>query len=159
MQDNLRVVLVSYEFPPYGGGEGQYTFNLAAGLSDLGHSVVVILPKLPRGATSYETGPFAIVELMKIDKPFFGVSSFLSSVGQALPSIIRAEKIDLVHFTFDYPSGRIDLAEVGIPKLATLHHLHSVEARSPIWQSENTLPDLLPALHQLSEGKWIHRMS
>ncbi len=139
MHDNLRVVRVSYEFPPYGGGEGQYTFDLAAGLSDLGHSVVVILPKLPAQSTPYTMGRFTIIELRKIDKPFFGVSSFLSSVGQALPSIIQTEKMDLVHFTFDYPSGRIDLTDVRIPKLATLHHLHSVEARSMLSHTSNPI--------------------
>lgn len=38
----MNVCLLSLEWPPYGGGIGTYMFNLAHGLSALGHNVTVI---------------------------------------------------------------------------------------------------------------------
>ncbi|GAH54075.1 unnamed protein product, partial [marine sediment metagenome] len=38
----MKILLYTHEFPPFAGGAGIYTSNLAKGLNELGHNVIVL---------------------------------------------------------------------------------------------------------------------
>jgi len=124
----MRICLVSFEFPPYGGGEANYTYNLVKGLSRLGHSVSLVVPRrdwsdmppVPASTTIHYVGTRGI--------PLLEVAGFLWRAKKILPGITKKEGIDLTHFTFDYPTFPFDFRGLGSPTVATVHHLHFVEA-------------------------------
>ena len=41
----MRILLLTYEFPPFHGGVGRYCATLAKGLIDQGHKVMVVVPR------------------------------------------------------------------------------------------------------------------
>ncbi len=48
----MKLLLFTYEFPPVPGGIGRYCATLSRTLLELGHEVVVVIPKLIKGAGS-----------------------------------------------------------------------------------------------------------
>ncbi len=123
----MRVCLVSYEFPPYGGGEASYTHALATAFSRRGHDVTVMVPKT-RNPPNAESGDFHVLAI-ETAGPIRG-ARFLSGAERALDSVASTEKPDIVHVTFDYPTFLFHVRRRGIPCVATVHHLHLVEALS-----------------------------
>ncbi len=127
----MRVCLISYEFPPEIGGEATYAQALASGLASLGHEVSVLVPDKPRAG--YGSDPrFEVLRVKSSSLPMLKVASFVAAVSGALPRFVRENKIDLVHFTFDYPSFPPMVGGVGAPVLATVHHLHMAEALAKV---------------------------
>ncbi|MDG6994443.1 MAG: glycosyltransferase family 4 protein [Nitrososphaerota archaeon] len=128
----MRVCLVSYEFPPKGGGEAVYTANLARGIKEMGHHVVLVVPKQvfdPKFAVKLG---YTIIPITCVSKPLVAVSSFLSGVRAVLPRLVPLYDIDLIHFTFDYPPFPFRLDSCGLPIVSTVHHLHAVEAANTL---------------------------
>ncbi|HUI01137.1 MAG TPA: glycosyltransferase family 4 protein [Nitrososphaerales archaeon] len=121
----MRVCLVSYEFPPSGGGEASYTRALATQFSKAGHDVTLVLPVRPKGLE--ETSNLRVLATGTAG-PIRG-ARFLSGTERALDQIARTRP-DVVHVTFDYPTFLLHLGQRGIPCVATVHHLHLVEALS-----------------------------
>lgn len=123
----MKVCLVSYEFPPHGGGEGNYTESLARGLRERGVEVALCIPRfdppdeVPRkyDVLAVDSGSWP-----------FGVRTFMRNAGRALPGFVKEHAVDIVHVTFDYPTGALPLKSIGRPVVATVHHLHSDEGDS-----------------------------
>ena len=124
----MRVCLVSFEFPPGGGGEGTYTRHLLEVLLRSGHSVALMTP-LQGGALPEVPGGVELVGVKVSSKPLLKVASFCVGVKRTLP-VIAKKGLDVAHLTFDYPSIPVDLSGCGVPVVATAHHLHFVEAQS-----------------------------
>ena len=107
-----------------------YTYNLARGLSRLGHSVFLVvpsdeqdpLPVLPQGTR--------VVPVRSTRIPLSRVANFLFGAKKILPALIDRQRIDITHFTFDYPSFPVHFNRAEGPVMATVHHLHFVEAVS-----------------------------
>lgn len=128
----LRVCLVSYEFPPSGGGEATYTYNLVNGLAALGHSVLLVVPE-GRGRDAPPLPDSArVFGLRSSQAPSLKVLSFMRAVKNFLPRLIRRERVDVTHVAFDYPTIPVGLRGLGSPLVATVHHLHFLEALSMV---------------------------
>jgi glycosyltransferase involved in cell wall biosynthesis len=121
----LRICLVSYEFPPGGGGEASYVYNLASGLGRLGHEVLVITPRT--AGTQFADGPFKIIPT-RPSRALIREVEFLTEAESTISQLAEQGRIDLVHVTFDYPTFFFRLRNRGVPCVATVHHLHLVEA-------------------------------
>jgi glycosyltransferase involved in cell wall biosynthesis len=123
----LRVCLVSYEFPPSGGGEASYVSGLATGLGMLGHDVLVITPQLTTGESA--GGSFRIIPT-RPRNALLRELEFLAQAERIISDLADRGRIDLVHVTFDYPTFFFRLKGRGVPCVATVHHLHLAEALS-----------------------------
>jgi glycosyltransferase involved in cell wall biosynthesis len=123
----LRTCVVSYEFPP-GAGEATYTYNVVRGMSDLGHTVFLVIPWRPGVTLPSLPGSTEVRYVKTRGAPLLRVAEFLLNAKAMLPPLISKEGIDVTHFTFDYPSLPLDFSGIGAPVLATVHHLHFVEA-------------------------------
>lgn len=122
----MRLCLVSYEFPPAGGGEASYVEGLATALGGMGHEVTVIAPHAPESEAA--DTPFRVVPVGRGRAPIRG-AGFLAEAESKVSAMARSGMIDLVHFTFDYPTFLVRLGRT-VPSIATVHHLHKVEALS-----------------------------
>ena len=131
----LRVCLVSYEFPPSGGGEATYVSGLANGLTKMGHEVTLLTPHDPHVGASDRA--FRIVPIGPGRPPLRG-AGFLSEVGAKVSSLARGGQVDVVHVAFDYPTFFVRLDRT-VPCVATVHHLHKVEALSMLPFQANAL--------------------
>ena len=120
----MRVCLASFEYPPSGGGEATYVSGLAREYLSRGHSVGLMVPStlvpktLPGGMEAFP---------LEVSSPPFGVASFCLGVRKAAPLLSR-RGYDALHVAFDYPTLPLDLRGSGVPTVATVHHLHFVEA-------------------------------
>jgi glycogen synthase len=123
----LRICLVSYEFPPSGGGEASYVSGLATELGMLGHEVVVVTPKTTAGEAA--DGPFTIIPT-RPGNALLRELEFLSQAERIMSDLAERDRIDVVHVTFDYPTFFFRLKGRGVPCVATVHHLHLAEALS-----------------------------
>jgi glycogen synthase len=122
----LRICLLSYEFPPSGGGEASYVKALASGLAKDGNDVVVLVPGSEPAGLSAEG--FRIVRLGLGRGPIRG-AGFLSEAEREITRLAREGAIDVAHVAFDYPTFFVRLRGI-LPCVATVHHLHKVEALS-----------------------------
>jgi glycosyltransferase involved in cell wall biosynthesis len=141
----LRICLISYEYPPDVGGEATYTRNLAVGLAKLGHEVFLIVPDKGRvpdeyGETMVKRAP---VKVRRI--PMLKVGSFMFAAARELRHLNLQKRVDVAHYTFDYPSLPIPLNNLGITTVVTVHHLHLVEALSML-RAGSSLSVGLPTL-------------
>jgi glycosyltransferase involved in cell wall biosynthesis len=123
----LRICLVSYEFPPSGGGEASYVSGLAAGLGRLGHEVLVITPPIP-GAEAHE-GLFKMIPT-RPRHALLRELEFLAEAERTISYLAERGLVDVVHVTFDYPTFFFRLKRSGLPCVGTVHHLHLAEALS-----------------------------
>ena len=124
----MKVCLVSFEYPPYGGGEGTYTDGLVKEYLGAGHSVVLLIPSKGDGPAAVPPG-VEVVPVRVSRLPFLAVASFCLNARRLIPEAVR-RGAEVVHVTFDYPTLPLDLRGFGVPVVATVHHLHFVEAVS-----------------------------
>lgn len=121
----MRICLVSFEFPPSGGGEATYTRALATSYSKSGHDVTLIVPKVDRPIETGDAG-YRVVRV-GLGGPIRG-ARFLAGAERALDKMTGADRQDIVHVTFDYPTFLFHVRRRGVPCVATVHHLHVAEA-------------------------------
>jgi glycosyltransferase involved in cell wall biosynthesis len=121
--DLPRVCLVSFEFPPRGGGEGAYTLNLAIALKKLGCDVTVLTPPTP-GHPKIDA---SILDVKWIDLPGIRMVSFGIMARRKIREICRQMNIDLIHYTSDYTGFGMSRSETSKPIVATIHHVHHAE--------------------------------
>jgi len=119
------VCLVSYEFPPFAGGEGVYTRDLMMALQSRGSEVLLITPDWSRSRTEDNQ---SIVHVNPLQIPGLKTSSFMLRANRKLKQLSR--DIDIVHYTNDYCGFGASRSQIGRPVLATIHHTHSYEASS-----------------------------
>lgn len=158
----LRICLLGYRSHPYGGGQGIYLHYLSKALVDLGHRVDVIsgepYPKLdPRvrlipmpGMNLYEKGLGSIrlhhlsswANVAEWVGKLTGNFSEPYAFGCRVVSYMRrhGHEYDLIHDNQCLATGMLQLQEMGLPVVTTIHH--------PITR------DLEIAL-QATEGFWM----
>jgi len=72
----MRILLYTHEFPPFAGGAGVYTDNLAIGLSALGHKVIVLAPKY-REEDTFDRDKKQPYKVIRMSLPQRGVFRFI----------------------------------------------------------------------------------
>ena len=101
----MRILLVTDSFPPHCGGSGWSTYELAAGLRQRGHAVLVV--KVTTGARGAERESahdgFRVLEFRAFAPGIPGIRNYLKNerlyrkLSKYLTRVIKQEKIDVVH--------------------------------------------------------------
>lgn len=142
----VRIALTSYRSKPHCGGQGIYLRHLSRELVALGHEVEVFsgqpypeldegvrLTKVPSLDLYREPDPFRIPKLRefrdRIDVLEFATmavggfpepKTFFKRAAKLL--IERRDEFDIVHDNQTLADGLIDVADAGIPIIASIHH-------------------------------------
>ncbi len=116
---------MSYEFPPYGGGEAVYTYDLMKALQSRGADVMLITAHHSKLTNENN---HSTVSVNSITIPGLKTTSFMLRASRKLREI--SKDFDVVHYTNDYCGFGSSRARLGRPVLATIHHTHSLEAAS-----------------------------
>jgi glycosyltransferase involved in cell wall biosynthesis len=164
----VRVALLSYRSKPHCGGQGVYIRHLSRELVALGHEVEVFsgqpYPELDPGVklTKVESldlyrepDPFRIPKLREfrdlIDVEEFATmcvagfpepKTFSKRVARVLKE--RLDDFDIAHDNQVLGSGMVDIMEMGLPVLTTIHHPITFDRRvdlaaAPNWRKKLTL--------------------
>jgi glycosyltransferase involved in cell wall biosynthesis len=152
----MRILTLTYEYPPIGGGGGVVAAALNKQLVANGHSVDVVtsaMPGLPRqeivdGANIHRTWCF---RRHRHFTTAFEMSTTLLPAYRAAAKLIEERRPDLIHTHFVFPSGIIarELSlRYGIPYVLTAHG-------SDI---PNYNPDRFNALHRIMRPIWRRTM-
>lgn len=127
--NGLRVCLVSYEFPPYPGGEGSYTRDLMNSLKSQGVTVTLVSPdwtnQHPR---SNDKSIESSIHVNPIKLPGLKTTSFMIRANRKVRKMVT--NFDIVHYTNDYCGFSLSRSQLGIPVFATIHHTHALEFAS-----------------------------
>lgn len=128
----MKILVITHEYPPVGGGGGHVAKDLCEGLSTLGHQIKIITADL-LGGVSEESDlneqKFGLIRVPSLRRdparasmPAM-ISFIISSVIKGF-LLIRKWKPDLIHVHFAVPSGPIAwiLSKLtGIPYVITIH--------------------------------------
>jgi glycosyltransferase involved in cell wall biosynthesis len=125
----MRILTLSYEFPPIGGGGSGVVKGLAAELVRMGHEVDVVTMGF-RGLPEEET--VEGIRVRRVDCARRSESKctarealrYLLRARPVVRHLLRTRSYDLVHVHFIFPDGIIAWREVapkGIPYLITAH--------------------------------------
>lgn len=92
----MRLLLVSAEFPPYVGGAGTYTRDLAVGLARSGHPPprVVTLARGPASQVRVEDEALASEYGIRVDRGTMGRPSYLLALARGVKSALREQAFD-----------------------------------------------------------------
>ena len=146
----MNVLLVTDSFPPHCGGSGWSTYELARGLRERGHRVVVV--KVSAGASGKESEAtfegLRVIEFRAFAPNIPGVRNYLKNerlyrrLAPRLVELIQAEHIDVIHgqhVMSCVPS--VEAAKTaGIPSLCTVRDYWPVCYRGDLIHSATTLP-------------------
>ena len=164
----MRIALLSYRSKPHCGGQGVYVRHLSRELVRLGHEVEVfsgqpypdldegvVLTKVPSLDLYREPDPFRVPHLREF-RDRIDVEEFLTMCTAGFPepktfaSRIarlmkdRAGDFDIAHDNQVLGHGILELEELGLPVVATIHHPITMDRRidlqtAPTWRKRLTL--------------------
>jgi glycosyltransferase involved in cell wall biosynthesis len=143
----MRIALLSYRSKTHCGGQGVYVRHLSRGLVELGHDVEVFsgqpypevldprvrLTKVPSLDLYREPDPFRVPRPSEI-RDRIDMLELLTTWTAGFPEprtfTMRAARLlgrrlgdfDVVHDNQSLGTGLLDLAELGLPVVATVHH-------------------------------------
>ncbi len=142
----MRIALLSYRSKPHCGGQGVYVRHLSRELVRLGHEVEVfsgqpypdldegvVLTKVPSLDLYREPDPFRVPHLREF-RDLIDVEEFLTmctagfpepkTFGSRISRLMedRAGDFDIAHDNQVLAPGVMDLEELGLPVIATIHH-------------------------------------
>ncbi|MCC7117881.1 MAG: glycosyltransferase family 4 protein [Anaerolineales bacterium] len=125
----MKILTLSHELPPIGGGGGQAAYDIAAQLVKLGHTVTILTDhygELPRVETIHG---IKIVRVGSLRREMYR-ASFLTLAGYIFFGLVAGlrlilkDKPDLIHAHFAVPSGALAylLSRLsGVPYALTVH--------------------------------------
>ena len=143
----MRIALLSYRSKTHCGGQGVYVRHLSRGLVELGHQVEVFsgqpypegldprvkLTKVPSLDLYREPDPFRIprpseirdrIDLLELlttwTAGFPEPKTFTMRMARILAE--RRDEFDVVHDNHSLGTGLLELADLGLPVVATVHH-------------------------------------
>lgn len=144
---SMRIALLSYRSKTHCGGQGVYVRHLSRGLADLGHHVEVFsgqpypealdsrvcLCKVPSLDLYREPDPFRVPHLREIrDRIDLLELTTMWTAGFPEPRTfslraarllaVRRGDFDVVHDNQSLGVGLLDIAAIGLPVVATVHH-------------------------------------
>jgi glycosyltransferase involved in cell wall biosynthesis len=157
----VRIALLSYRSKPHCGGQGIYLRHLSRELVALGHSVEVFsgqpYPDLDEGVTLTkvpsldlyrEPDPFRVPKLRefrdRVDVEEFLTmcaagfpepKTFSTRVAQLLKG--RVDDFDVVHDNQVLGYGMLEIEEMGLPLVTTIHHPITFDRRIDLSQTRN----------------------
>ncbi len=143
----MRIALLSYRSKTHCGGQGVYVRHLSAGLAELGHEVEVFsgqpypeildprvkLTEVPSLDLYREPDPFRVPRLAEI-RDHIDVLELLTMWTAGFPEprtftmraarmlARRRDEFDVVHDNQSLGTGLLEIADLGLPVVATVHH-------------------------------------
>lgn len=119
----MKILIVSHEYPPIGGGGANACFYLAKNYARLGHRVTILTACFQELPLEEETDNVHIIRVKALRKKedkstFLEMLSFLCSAWLKIGQIVRKEQYDVCQVFFGIPSGPIGLylkKKYGIP--------------------------------------------
>lgn len=118
----LNICLLSYEFPPMIGGEAAYTSSIAKTISNMGHNVIVMTSDTEGRMNTSNNENFKIKYISTIKTTPFESFLFNIRAKKALLDLLKSDKIDIIHQTYDYNTFPISKKKIKVPIVATIHH-------------------------------------
>jgi glycosyltransferase involved in cell wall biosynthesis len=123
----MRILIATDAFPPVCGGSGWSTYELARGLRQRGHHVVIVQPRRD-GAAAPPYDGFDVIGYRATAPPVPFVRNYVRNerlygrLARFLESIIVRERIDLVHgqHLLTAPSAVRAARAAGIPSVCTV---------------------------------------
>lgn len=125
----MKILVLSHEFPPVGGGGGRVARDLALGLARRGHELRILTAHLD-GLPALETVEGVRVERIPSKRraafraEFFEMARYDWSAVAAGRRLVREWRPDLIHAHFAVPAGAAAFALsklTGIPYVLTAH--------------------------------------
>ena len=125
----MRILVLSHEYPPIGGGGSRVVQDLSRGLARLGHEVQIITAHW-KNLPHQETQEGVIIHRVVSGRtqPFRAglgaMAGFVLTGGWAALRLARAWKPDVIHVHFAVPNGAAALAVsrlTGVPYVLTAH--------------------------------------
>lgn len=125
----MKLLVLSHEFPPVGGGGGRVARDLALGLARRGHDIRILTAHLD-GLPALEAVEGARVERIPSKRraafraEFFEMANYDWSAVTAGRKLIREWHPDLIHAHFAVPAGAAAFALsklTGVPYILTAH--------------------------------------
>lgn len=157
----MRIALLSYRSKPHCGGQGVYVRHLSRELVALGHTVEVFsgqpypeldegvgLTKVPSLDLYREPDPFRIPKLREF-RDLIDVEEFLTmctagfpepkTFGKRVARLFRDRKddFDIVHDNQVLAHGLIDIKEMGVPLITSIHHPITFDRRIDLAAAPN----------------------
>jgi len=152
----LKICLLSYRGNPHSGGQGVYIRHLSRALTDLGHRVTVIssppYPELAVGVDLIKIDNLDLYNNERLFKPanyrkLLKPTNFLEyllmttgafpeplTFGLRVADFFRKNKpdFDVIHDNQCLSYGILDIAKLGYPLVATIHHPITVDYRTEL---------------------------
>jgi len=122
----MRILTLTHEFPPIGGGGGRIAFELARRMAGLGHHVEVITSGNPRLPAAEEVGGF-LVRRVSQRQTHLAYSTNLEKLAYVRAAsrelnLRSSAQFDVVHAHFILPAGLIAQRQHGdTPYIITCH--------------------------------------
>ena len=128
----MRILVLSHEYPPVGGGGGQVAKDLSEGFAALGHEVKVLTADLLGGVDREDPGsdsPLEVIRVKTLRKDparasMLAMITFLTAAVFRGMAVILRWKPDVIHVHFAVPAGPAAwlLSKItGVPYLLTVH--------------------------------------
>lgn len=159
----MHVLLVTDSFPPTCGGSGWSTYELARGLRDRGHSVLVVKVAAAKRGSERETtyDGVRLIEYRAFAPPLPGVRNYFKNerlyriLGKRLQRLIAKERIDVIHgqHVLSCVPAVEAARRAGIPSVCTVRDYWPVCYRSDLIHSRRGL-ELCPGC---SRAAGVHR--
>ena len=124
----MRILIATDAFPPVSGGSGWSTYELARGLRERGHHIVVAQPYSERDPSPPGYGEFAVEGFPAFAPRVPFVRNYVRNerlyprLGARLGEIITRQKIDLIHaqHMLTGPAAVMAARRTGIPSVCTV---------------------------------------
>lgn len=145
----MRILVITYEFPPVGGGGGRAAFDICQGLSSRGHEVRVLTAHMKGLAKQEIVEGYQVFRIPSLRRSPYKASIWAMAgyIAAGIPAgyqHIRSWKPDIMHVHFAVPSGPaawILSKTTGTPYVLTAH-----------------LGDIPGGVHEKTSGwfRWIY---
>lgn len=108
----MRILVLSYEYPPVGGGGGRAAMDISEGLASCGHQVLVITSHLKGLSRQEEINGVKVVRVvagrrMAFKATVFDMAGYIVSAIWRAIWLIPRWKPDLIHVHFAVPTGPV----------------------------------------------------
>jgi glycosyltransferase involved in cell wall biosynthesis len=122
MAEEIRILLLNYEFPPLGGGAGHASLALARALAADGHGVDIVTAGLPEQPAHEILDGVRVHRVATLrrglqDGGLRAAASYLRAARPVCRLLLRSEPFDVVHYFFGLPTGALSLL---LPELRAL---------------------------------------
>lgn len=145
----MRIAYLTQCYPPAVSGAAIFARQLAEGMAQLGHQVMVIAPGgdgIPRVA---QQGNLTLISLRSFHNPLRARQRFVPGPRRRIPHALTEFKPDIIHSHDFFQVGMAGIhfaRRAGVPTITTLHQLR--------WFVSNHLPDHRLLRHFTEEVLW-----